>query len=663
MHHPQPWHRKVLIVFAGAVLAIFLPGCANSPTSSPAENPNPRVLFTNVTINKSPANLALDTNAELSALFGSGASRLNVNFSEIPNGGAMLMLWVSKGTGIGISQPVGVTMEGQTFRVPFGVVSHYNSPEDGFIGWPQVQDNILVFDSVSRTVRAVAQLPQETANWLKLKISRDHYSVLKLETPLPGGKTGWILVDTDAPFGVALPTAHWKAWQKAHPSAPASTIASRLPLLSTWAYSTDVWADEVQLGALTLTDLPVCEKKIRELSDEDQEIGVLGLYALSRLDLVVDGKNGFAYLHPKPPPGPPYPGFYRTDALNDQIGNKDWVVAPNVAINVTRFFLASAQYKESLKDYDGAIADDTRAINLDPKDPDAWVARAWWKVKNDDYNGAIADYTQALTLNHGMADVYLNRGLLRQFQGDFPGAIDDFDEAIKFYANNSTSSAVEAVHYAILLRQLVFVRISSSSTDFSATISTWKDSWTKTLGQFIAGEITLSSMLTASEKVDVESASVQDCEACYYAGMMCLIKGDLSGASHYFEAALDTQEQNQLEYQLARIELSRLAPVDYDGFYLRGFTRQIHGDLTGALDDYQKAIAIFPGNSDNPRLYAQVIDLQLAHAQSSDFLSHVAAWDDGWTKTIGQFLASELDESAFLAAAEKPGDGSVPSRL
>ena len=36
-------------------------------------------------------------------------------------------------------------------------------------------------------------------------------------------------------------------------------------------------------------------------------LATLGLYALRRLDLVVDGKNGVAYVHPRSDPAPAYP--------------------------------------------------------------------------------------------------------------------------------------------------------------------------------------------------------------------------------------------------------------------------------------------------------------------------------------------------------------------
>ncbi len=62
----------------------------------------------------------------------------------------------------------------------------------------------------------------------------------------------------------------------------------------------DVWADKIKLGQISLLDVPVRPANDFEASGVENYAGTLGLYALGRMDLVVDGKNGFAYL---PVPG------------------------------------------------------------------------------------------------------------------------------------------------------------------------------------------------------------------------------------------------------------------------------------------------------------------------------------------------------------------------
>lgn len=55
--------------------------------------------------------------------------------------------------------------------------------------------------------------------------------------------------------------------------------------------------------------------------------------------------------------------------------------------------------KLQLKDYIGAIADYSKAIELKPDNADAYYNRGNSKILLKDYNGAITDYSKAIELN------------------------------------------------------------------------------------------------------------------------------------------------------------------------------------------------------------------------------------------------------------------------
>ena len=69
--------------------------------------------------------------------------------------------------------------------------------------------------------------------------------------------------------------------------------------------------------------------------------------------------------------------------------------------------------KDDLKDYEGAIADFTKAIELDPDFATYYSNRGKDKIILKDYTGAIADYTKAIELNPSNATYYSNRGLAK----------------------------------------------------------------------------------------------------------------------------------------------------------------------------------------------------------------------------------------------------------
>src|SRR5437016_8996754 len=51
--------------------------------------------------------------------------------------------------------------------------------------------------------------------------------------------------------------------------------------------------------------------------------------------------------------------------------------------------------------------------------------------KQKDYDGAIANLTKAIELNRNYAEAYYQRGLARRQKGDIDGAISDYTSAIR----------------------------------------------------------------------------------------------------------------------------------------------------------------------------------------------------------------------------------------
>jgi tetratricopeptide (TPR) repeat protein len=83
------------------------------------------------------------------------------------------------------------------------------------------------------------------------------------------------------------------------------------------------------------------------------------------------------------------------------------------------------------EDYDRAIADATRAIEIEAsKLQVAYSNRAnAWAAKGDRAR-AIADYTRALRIDPKFPAPYTGRGIQREKQGDIRGALTDFRAAL-----------------------------------------------------------------------------------------------------------------------------------------------------------------------------------------------------------------------------------------
>ena len=85
--------------------------------------------------------------------------------------------------------------------------------------------------------------------------------------------------------------------------------------------------------------------------------------------------------------------------------------------------------KDELGDLQGAIADLNKAIEIDPEYAKAYNNRGTTKGKLKDYQGAIADLNKALEIDPEYTIAYINRGTAKDLLGDLKGACDDWRKA------------------------------------------------------------------------------------------------------------------------------------------------------------------------------------------------------------------------------------------
>ena len=64
-------------------------------------------------------------------------------------------------------------------------------------------------------------------------------------------------------------------------------------------------------------------------------------------------------------------------------------------------------------DIDGAIADYTRALELEPNDAAVFFGRGAARQKKNDLEGALADYTKAIELDPSHALAHASRGVVK----------------------------------------------------------------------------------------------------------------------------------------------------------------------------------------------------------------------------------------------------------
>ena len=85
--------------------------------------------------------------------------------------------------------------------------------------------------------------------------------------------------------------------------------------------------------------------------------------------------------------------------------------------------------KRNLGDFEGAISDQNKALDFDPLYADGYFNRGIAKFKKGDFDGAIQDYSQVIKINPKDTDSFFNRANVKKEIGDMQGACEDWRKA------------------------------------------------------------------------------------------------------------------------------------------------------------------------------------------------------------------------------------------
>jgi tetratricopeptide (TPR) repeat protein len=104
---------------------------------------------------------------------------------------------------------------------------------------------------------------------------------------------------------------------------------------------------------------------------------------------------------------------------------------PKSNLEEAKNYYESGQKKQTLEDYQGAIADFTKSIQLKPDSGGFYSSRGSAKQELKDYQGAVTDFTEAIRIDPFYAYFYYNRGRAKEEMKDYQGAMYDYTEAIR----------------------------------------------------------------------------------------------------------------------------------------------------------------------------------------------------------------------------------------
>jgi tetratricopeptide (TPR) repeat protein len=259
------------------------------------------------------------------------------------------------------------------------------------------------------------------------------------------------------------------------------------------------------------------------------------------------------------------------------------------------------------RDYDGAIAAFSAALDADPDNVGYLNSRGIAYSDKGDEEHALADYEQCLKLRPNFANAYNNRGVIYLRRADFDRALEEFNAAIKIASNNPT----RALHLYNRARAQTYRRqYDSALADFAE-----------------------------AEKLSPDNTQIQNYRCIAYTSM-----------GKFDEAVSD-----------CNVVLAKFPKSNYT-LTSRGLAYLGKGDLDAALNDFNEAIKINPNyiraHAARGQLYEKRKDLAAARAEYRAASATLTRYDDTDTG-IARRLAKERLAVLMAAVQAPPGAASA----
>jgi lipoprotein NlpI len=176
-----------------------------------------------------------------------------------------------------------------------------------------------------------------------------------------------------------------------------------------------------------------------------------------------------------------------------------------------------------------------------------------------EFKAAVADDSRALEINPADADACFDRALAKYLTADWTGALQDFRQ----YCQRSQGGKEYPMLYIWLLRARLGGR-DAASEDLASYLDqrgpASSGDWASKLGGHLLGKVSEADLLAAAPSPDAKTQNDHYCEAWFYAGMTKLLDGNKAAAGEDFRKCLATGLKTFFEYQFAQAELKALGP-------------------------------------------------------------------------------------------------------
>ncbi len=268
------------------------------------------------------------------------------------------------------------------------------------------------------------------------------------------------------------------------------------------------------------------------------------------------------------------------------------------------------------KEFNSAIIDFSKAIELDSSSAEAYSWRGYTKNRLNDYLGAISDFSKSILLAPKDLDNYFMSGEIRHKIFDYKGAINDFTSGIKVYPS---------VYSLYLKRALV----KYDSTDYIGAIKDFTSSIE--LNYYNKSDEYISKIDTSK----IRNSTVLDyTESFYFRGLAKKNIKDFRGALTDFTRILeinllvyspDFKFESRVLYEATGYRLNKSTtakfiekslPILSDALYQRGLVNFELKNYLQASEDFTNVINLKPNNP-NAYFYRGLSNFMLKEYSSS----------------------------------------------
>lgn len=268
-------------------------------------------------------------------------------------------------------------------------------------------------------------------------------------------------------------------------------------------------------------------------------------------------------------------------------------------------------YFKDSKNNDQVVFNDTTKVTIDPNNESEYFEQGVLKYNLDDYQGAIIEFSKVIEINSTNDQAYYSRGLSKAGLEDDKGAIEDYNKAIEI------NSRFEKAYYRRAISKYSLNNYQGAIKDFSAALNInpkdvdayyWRGRSKDNLNDDKGAVADYNAII----KIDPKYLN-----AFVSRGVSKDNLKDYNGAMLDYNKAIQLDPKNSLPYVnrgITKYHLKdyrgaltdynkaiQLDPTDFAAFHNRGNAKGKLKDYNGAIEDYNKAIEINPENGSTYR--------------------------------------------------------------